>query len=417
MSPWSADLQASLGVLVFVGLALPFSRNRRAIQWRRVAIAIALQFVVCAALLRIPPIVRALGVLNAGVRAVEEATRDGTTFVFGYVGGGPAPFAITHAQNTFVLGFQTLALILVISALSAVLWQWRILPALIGVIAGFFRRVLGTGGAAGFAVSANVFLGQVEAPLVVRPYLASMTQYELMLLMTAGMSMIAGSVMVLYSIVLQGLVPDVPAHLLTKSLMSIPAAILFAHLMVPEPADTRPLPSPRPYTGTVDALTRGTSDGLLIWFNVLATLIVLVALVSLANKGLGVLPAVAGAPLTLERMLGWGFAPLAWLMGMDWTHALISGQFLGVKTILNEFIAYLRLAAADPTALDPRSRLVTLYALCGFANFGSMGIQVTGIAAMAPERRADLVALAPYALWASTLASLMTGAIVGIVGS
>jgi len=167
----------------------------------------------------------------------------------------------------------------------------------------------------------------------------------------------------------------------------------------------------------VDALTRGTSDGLLIWFNVLATLIVLVALVSLANKGLGVLPAVAGAPLTLERMLGWGFAPLAWLMGMDWTHALISGQFLGVKTILNEFIAYLRLAAADPTALDPRSRLVTLYALCGFANFGSMGIQVTGIAAMAPERRADLVALAPYALWASTLASLMTGAIVGIVGS
>ncbi|MEI6458782.1 MAG: nucleoside transporter C-terminal domain-containing protein [Pseudomonadota bacterium] len=410
------DLQASLGIVVFIALAVPCSANRHHIRWGRVAVAVVLQFAICALLLRVPPIAQALGLLNAGVAALGEATREGTAFVFGYLGGGPAPFAVTESANSFVLGFQSLALIIVISALSAVLWHWRILPAVIGAIAVVFRKALGTGGAAGFAVSANVFLGQVEAPLVVKPYLATMSRYELMLLMTAGMSMIAGSVMVLYSIVLAGQMQNVPAHLLTKSLMSIPASILFAHIMVPDAGDPSPIVAPRPYGGTIDALTRGTADGLLIWLNVLAMLLVLVALVALANKGLSAAPLVAGTPLSLERVAGWGFTPLAWLMGLDWHHAVITGHFLGVKTVLNEFIAYLRLAAAGPDVLDPRSRLVTVYALCGFANFASMGIQVTGIAAMAPERRADLVALAPRALWAATLASLMTGAIVGIVG-
>ena len=275
--------------------------------------------------------------------------------------------------------------------------------------------LLGTGGAAGFAVSANVFLGQVEAPLVVRPYIAAMTRYELLLLMTAGMSMIAGSVMVLYSIVLQGQLANVPAHLLTKSLMSVPAAILFAHLLVPEEGDPRPLPAPRPYDGTVDALTRGTSDGLTIWLNVIAMLLVLVALVALANHALQLLPAVAGAPLSLERVAGWLFAPLAWLMGLDWNEAVISGRYLGVKTVLNEFIAYLRLAAGAPDELSAHARLITVYALCGFANFASMGIQITGIAAMAPDRRKDLIDLAPRALYGATLASLMSGTIAGLV--
>ncbi len=410
------DGQAALGILVFIGLAIPFSTDYRRIRWSRVAMAVLLQFALCGALLRIPIIIRTLSVLNTGVAAVGDATREGTSFVFGYVGGGAPPFTVTAGTNTFVLGFQTLALIIVISALSAVLWQWRILPLLIGAIAGFFRRALGTGGPAGFAVSANVFLGQVEAPLVVRPYLASMSRYELLLLMTAGMSMIAGSVMVLYAILLAGQFPNMPAHLLTKSLMSVPAAILFAHILVPEDPDTRPLPSPRPYLGTVDALTRGTSDGLMIWLNVIAMLLVLVALVALVNRGLGSLPVVAGIPLSLERIAGWGFTPLAWLMGIDWSQASITGEYLGIKTVLNEFIAYLRLAAAPVDALDLRTRLITVYALCGFANFASMGIQVTGIAAMAPERRADLVELAPLALWAATLASLMTGAVVGIIG-
>jgi CNT family concentrative nucleoside transporter len=207
-----------------------------------------------------------------------------------------------------------------------------------------------------------------------------------------------------------------PAHLLTKSLMSIPAAILFAHILVPEDPDHRPLPSPKPYLGTVDALTRGTSDGLMIWLNVIAMLLVLVALVALVNRGLGALPMVAGLPLSMERIAGWGFTPLAWLMGIDWSQASVTGEYLGIKTVLNEFIAYLRMAAAPVDALDQRTRLITVYALCGFANFASMGIQITGIAAMAPERRADLVDLAPRALWAATLASLMTGAVVGIIG-
>jgi CNT family concentrative nucleoside transporter len=411
-----ATAQACLGICVFIALAVPFSAARRQIRWSRVASAVALQFIVCAALLRIPIIVRALSVLNSGVAALGDATREGTAFVFGYVGGGPPPFALADSDHAFVLAFQSLALIIVISALSAVLWQWRILPLVIGAIAGFFRRVLGTGGPAGFAVSANVFLGQVEAPLVVRPYLATMSRYELLLLMTAGMSMIAGSVMVLYSIVLAQQFANIPAHLLTKSLMSIPAAVLFAHVMAPEDADPRPLPSPQPYAGTVDALTRGTTDGLTIWLNVIAMLLVLVALVALANHGLAALPTLAGAPLSLERIAGWLFTPLAWLMGLDWSQAQVAGHFLGVKTVLNEFIAYLRLAAVPAGALDPHARLITVYALCGFANFASMGIQVTGIAAMAPDRRQDLIELAPRALWAATLASLMTGAVVGIIG-
>lgn len=410
------SLQGALGIAVFVVLALPLSRDRRAIRWGRVAVAVALQFAVCALLLRVPPIVRALGVLNEGVAALNDATREGTAFVFGFVGGAPPPYAVTDAGHGFVLAFQALALILVISALSAVLWHWRILPWIIGGISAVFRRCLGTGGPAGFAVSANVFLGQVEAPLVVRPYLAGMTNHELLLLMTAGMSMIAGSVMVIYSTVLHGILPDGPAHLLTKSLMSVPAAILFAHIILPDAGDGGARPDPKPYSSTVDALTRGTADGLQIWLNVIAMLLVLVALVSLANRAVAAwLPAVAGAPLSLERVAGWAFAPLAWLMGLRWSDALVAGQYLGVKTVLNEFIAYLRLASAGSDGLSPHARLITVYALCGFANFASMGIQITGIGAMIPERRTDLVALAPAALWAATLASLMTGAVVGIV--
>jgi CNT family concentrative nucleoside transporter len=255
-------LKAFAGIVVFILLALPVSRNRRAIRWGRVVLAVALQFAVCALLLRVPSVVRALSLLNEGVAALNAAAQEGTSFVFGYLGGGAPPFAVTDPSHSFVLGFQSLALIIVISALSAVLWHWRILPAVIAAIAGFFRRCLGTGGPAGFAVSANIFLGQVEAPLIVRPFLSSMSNYELLLLMTAGMSMIAGSVMVVYSIVLTGVVADVPAHLLTKSLMSVPASILFAHLILPSAEDPRPCPAPRPYTGTIDALTRGTSDGM-----------------------------------------------------------------------------------------------------------------------------------------------------------
>lgn len=410
------DLQALLGLAVFVALALPFSESPRAIRWRLVAIAIALEFAVCIVLLRVPPVAAALAYLNHAVAALSAATLKGTAFVFGYIGGGPAPFAVTDPKALTSFAFQMIPIIIVVSALSAVLWYWRVLPLVIHAIAKLFERALGTRGPAGFAITANVFVGQVEAPLLVRPYLARMTRYELLLLMTAGMTMIAGSMMVVYSAMLAQQFDNMLSQLLTKSLMSIPAAVLFAHLMLPEDPRAAPAAEPgRIYSSTMDALTRGTSDGLAIWLNVTAILLVLVAAVALVNLAVGALPAVGGAPLTLERLAGWLFAPLAWLMGIPWNEAPAAGALLGIKTVLNEFLAYLKLAELGPDALSPRTRLVSIYALCGFANFASMGIQMSGIAAMAPERREDLNSLALRSLIGATLASCTTGAIVGIV--
>jgi concentrative nucleoside transporter, CNT family len=262
-----------------------------------------------------------------------------------------------------------------------------------------------------------VFVGQVEAPLLVRPFIATMSQYELLLLMTAGMAMIAGSMMVVYSAMLASHFENMLSQLLTKSLMSVPASVLFAHVMLPDDPQTeaRDHDSMRLYTSTMDAITRGTQDGLHIWLSVIAILIVLIAFVAVANQAVGLLPPVAGEAVSLERIAGWLFAPLAWFMGIPWGEALRSGSLLGIKTVLNEFIAYLQMAALDPAALSPRTRLITIYALCGFANFASMGIQISGIAAMAPDRRADLNALALRSLIGATLASCMTGAVVGIV--
>ena len=413
---WILDLQAVAGIGVFVLLALPLSSRIGAIRWRLVLSAVALQFAVCFLLLRVPPSARALGVLNLGVGAIAEASRRGTAFVFGYVGGAPPPFEIAHPEGLAVFAFQVVPIILVVSALSAVLWHWRILPIVIRAIAWIFERSLGTTGPAAFAVIANVFVGQVEAPLLVRPYIARMTRYELLLMMTAGMAMIAGSMMVVYSAMLANHFDNMLTQLLTKSLMSIPASILFAHLMLPDDSAAAGHVDPgRSYSSTIDAITRGTTDGLKIWLNVIAILIVLIALVALVNLGVAALPPVGGLPLSLERMAGWLFAPLAWLMGIPWAEASGAGSLLGIKTVLNEFIAYLKLAELGPAAFSDRTRLVTIYALCGFANFASMGIQIGGIAAMAPERRADLNELALRSLVGATLASCMTGAIVGIV--
>lgn len=410
------DAQAVAGIVAFVALALPFSSSVRSIRWRVVGAAVALQFAICFLLLRVPPVAEALQYLNTAVAALSDATRAGTSFVFGYLGGGTPPFEVTNPNALITFGFTVIPIIIVVSALSAVLWYWRILPVVISAIAWIFEKTLGTRGPAGFAATANVFVGQVEAPLLVRPYLANMTRYELLLLMTAGMAMIAGSMMVVYAAMLAGHFENMLSQLLTKSLMSIPASILFAYVMLPDDTQSADHAEPgRIYTSTMDAITRGTTDGLHIWLNVIAILIVLIALVALVNMGVQQLPPVAGAPLTLERMVGWLFAPLAWLMGIPWSEAAGAGSLLGIKTVLNEFIAYLKLAELSPQEMTDRTRLITIYALCGFANFASMGIQISGIAAMAPERRADLNALAFRSLVGATLASCMTGAIVGIV--
>lgn len=411
-------LQAVIGILAFIALALPFSSNWRRVNWKLVGFAVALQFIICALLLKMPGIRDGLEYVNRAVGALGAATVRGTSFVYGYLGGGTPPFEVTNPGALATFAFQVLPLVIVMSAISALLWYWRILPVVIRGISYIFERALGTRGPAGLVATANIFMGQIEAPLLVRPYLARMTRYELLLVMTVGMSTIAGSVMVIYSAMLGEQIQGVLGQLITKSIMSVPAAILFAHLMLPEDNDSsqeleKP---PRVYESSMDAITRGTSDGLNIYLNILAILIVAIAFVALINGTIGFIE-VSGTPLTLERLAGWAFAPIAWLMGVPWNEAHTVGTLLGVKTVLNEFIAYLNMQAMPPEALSEHSKLIALYAVCGFANLSSVGIQISGIGAMCPERRNDLAALGFRALAGATLASCMCGAVVGIVTS
>jgi CNT family concentrative nucleoside transporter len=409
-------LQALLGIFVFVALALPFSSNWRRINLKLVSFAIALQFIICVLLLKAPGIREGLQYVNNAVSALGGATLEGTTFVYGYLGGGPPPFEVTNPGVLTTFAFQVLPLVIVMSALSALLWYWRILPIVIKGISYVFERALGTRGPAGLVATANIFMGQIEAPLLVRPYLARMSQYELLLVMTAGMATIAGSVMVIYAAILGEQINGVLGQLITKSIMSVPAAILFAHVLLPENNDSSQQleKPPRVYESSMDAITRGTSDGLNIYLNILAILIVAIALVALLN-GMVSFIEIGGAPLTLERAAGWAFAPIAWLMGIPWSEAAQVGSLLGIKTVLNEFIAYLQMQALPEGTLSERSELIALYAVCGFANLSSVGIQISGIGAMCPERRGDLARLGFRALLAATLASCMCAAIVGIV--
>jgi CNT family concentrative nucleoside transporter len=410
-------VQGLIGIVVFVALAMPFSSNWRRINLKLVTFAIALQFIICALLLKAPGIRDALQYVNRAVGALGAATVKGTSFVYGYLGGAAPPFEVTNPGALATFAFQVLPLVIVMSALSALLWYWRILPIIIKGISYIFERALGTRGPAGLVATANIFMGQIEAPLLVRPYLARMTRYELLLVMTVGMATIAGSVMVIYSAMLGEQMQGVLGQLITKSIMSVPAAILFAHVLIPMDNDSsqeleKP---PRIYESSMDAVTRGTSDGLSIYLNILAILIVAIALVALVNGIIGLLPEVGGAPLTMERIAGWAFAPIAWLMGVPWSEAQTVGSLLGVKTILNEFIAYLNMQAMPVNALSEHSKLIALYAVCGFANLSSVGIQISGIGAMCPERRNDLASLGFRALLGATLASCMCGAVVGIV--
>jgi CNT family concentrative nucleoside transporter len=409
-------IQALIGIVVFVLLALPFSSNWRRVSIKLVAFAIGLQFIICALLLKAPGIREGLQYVNNAVGALGAATMKGTSFVYGYLGGGAPPFEVTNPGTLATFAFQVLPLVIVMSALSALLWYWRILPLVIRGISVVFERALGTRGPAGLVATANIFMGQIEAPLLVRPYLARMTQYELLLVMTAGMATIAGSVMVIYSAMLGAQIQGVLGQLITKSIMSVPAAILFAHVLLPVDNDSSQQleKPPRVYESSMDAITRGTSDGLNIYLNILAILIVAIALVALLN-GMVSFIHIGGEPLTLERVAGWAFAPIAWLMGVPWNESVAVGSLLGIKTVLNEFIAYLNLQALPAGTLSEHSKLIALYAVCGFANLSSVGIQISGIGAMAPERRNDLARLGFRALLAATLASCMCGAIAGIV--
>ncbi len=404
---------AGLAALVFASWLI--SENRKDVRWRLVAAGIALQ-VVCAGLLLLVPWVRdAVFSVNGALQALERATQAGTSFVFGYLGGGAPPFAEAQPGNSYILAFRALPLVLVVSALSALLFHWRILPAVVRAFGLMLEKSMGLGGAVGLSAAANVFVGMVEAPLVIKPYLARLTRAELFIVMVCGMATIAGTVMALYAAILGPVVPGAIGHILIASIVATPAAITVSALMVPGEMTREAGAMPeRQDASAMDAVTRGTIEGVGLLIQIVAMLIVLVALVYLANAALALLPDVAGAPLTLQRMLGWVFAPLAWAAGVPWSESQVAGSLLGTKTTLNEFIAYLDMAKIPDEALSARSKLLMTYALCGFANFGSLGILIGGMGAMVPERREEIVQLGMKSIVAGTIATCMTAAVVGL---
>jgi len=410
-------LQSACGLLVFVMAAWLMSEHRRKVNPRLVIAGVGLQLVIGALLLKLPVFIAFFEVLNRVVLSLEQSTRAGTGMVFGYLGGAALPFDEKFPGASFILAFQALPLVLVISALSALLFYWKILPLLVRGFSWLLEKTMGLGGAEGLSVSANVFVGMVEAPLLVRPYLARMTRSELFTLMTSGMATIAGTVMVLYASILRQAIPNIMGHILTASIISVPAAVLVAKIMVPETGSvtTGRIAIDQEAGSAMDAITRGTLQGVQLLINIVAMLVVLVALVHLVNLMLGMLPSVAGAPVTLQRMLALVMAPVVWLMGIPWAEAPAAGALMGTKTILNEFLAYLELSRLPEGTLSPRSLLIITYAMCGFANPGSLGIMIGGLGTMAPGRREEIVSLGFKSIVAGTLATCMTGAVVGLL--
>ena len=391
------------GLLALAWLA---SEDRKAVPWRAVLAGMGLLLILALVFLKIPIVKDAFMKLNDVLLVLERATQAGTSLVFGYLGGGPTPFPVSNEASNFVLAFRALPLVLLMSALSALLFYWRVLPAMVRGISFLLERTMRVGGVVGLSTAANVFVGMVEAPLFVRPYLARISRGELFAIMAGGMASIAGTVLFLYGSVLGRSQPDAVAHLLIASILSAPAALVIAFLMVPPGTTTGgELELKSDASGSMDALTRGTLDGAQLLLNIVAMLVVFVALVALVNLVI--------APYTVQGGLGWLLAPLAWLAGVPWSEARAGGALLGTKTVINELVAYIDLA--NMKDLSDRSRLLLTYALCGFANFGSLGIMIGGLGTMSPERRKDVVDLGIKSIVAGTLATCLTAATVALI--
>lgn len=413
------NVQSIAGLVVFACIAWLISENRTKVSIKIIVAGIAIQLAVGFILLKLPVFRDFFISLNRLVLSLEESTAAGTSMVFGYLGGGDLPFAEKFPGASFILAFRALPLILVISALSALLFYWKILPIVVQAFSWSLQKTMGLGGAEGLGVSANIFVGMVESPLFIRPYLKDMTRSELFTLMTTGMATIAGTVMVLYASILSNVIPDIMGHILTASIISVPAAITISKIMIPETGQltSGEMTAPETALSAMDAITKGTIQGVKLLINIIAMLIVLVALVHLVNLILGLLPEIGGQPVTLQRLLGLAMAPVVWLMGIPWEEAPVAGALMGTKTILNELLAYLDMSRLAKGALSHKSMVIMTYAMCGFANPGSLGIMIGGMGTMAPERRDEIVALGFRSIVAGTLATCMTGAVVGIVGA
>lgn len=411
-----AHLQSALGLIALRGIAWLVSEQRRLVSWRFAAVGTGAQLVLAFIFLELPFATKTFGELNRGVLAIQRATEAGSSFVFGFLGGGPLPYEETRPGSSLIFAFRFLPLILVISALASLLIYWRVLPAIVKGFAWLFERVLRIGGAVAVSSAANIFVGMVESSILIRPYIKELNRNELFTVMCVGLGGVAGTVLVLYATMLGPVLPNAAGHLLVATVITVPGSIVIARIMIPdtEPATPGTLVREKNVHGPIEAIMNGAKQGLELFLIIIATLLVFVALVYLLDELLGLLPDFHGGALTLERMVGWLFAPIAWLVGVPWHEARTVGSLLGTKTVINELIAYRQLSVLPPGTLSERSRLLATYALCGFANFGSVGILAAGLATMAPARRAEIAQLGLRALLGATLANCSTAAIVGI---
>lgn len=412
-------LQSLLGVAVILTIAWALSEDRGDRPgWRWIGGALAMQLLLALVILRVPFVWTAIGFANKGVMAIESATLVGSSYMFGYLGGGDIPFALAEgATAPLIIAFQILPLVIVFSALAALLWHWGVLQWMVRGLSFVLRKTLGVSGVVGLAGGANMFLGVVESPLAIRAYFEKMSRSELFAVMVLAMSTISGAILILYAQTLSQAVPDAVGHMIAASLISLPAALLLAKIMVPgQPAPQKDIREPGlKYDSSIDAIVRGTMDGMQLFLAVIAIIIVIFALVALTDQILTVLPLIGGEEITVKRLFGWMFAPLMWLLGVPWDQAQAAGGLMGTKAILNEYVAYLELAALPDGTFDPRAKLIVTYALCGVANLASIGLLVSTIGTLAPSRRAEVAGLGMKSWIAGNFASAMTGAMIGFV--
>ena len=411
-------MQSLLGIFLIITVCYAFSADRSSITWRPVFAGILVQVVLVVLLLKVTFIADALLSLNIIVETLEAATQQGAVFLFGYLGGGEAPYVAKDGAEAYLLAFRVLPQILMFAVIVAILWYYKVLQWLVRGLGLVMQRSMGISGALGTGAAASLFLGMVEAPMVVRAYLKEMSESEFFVLMTCGMSTIAGTMMVLYASVLSPLVPGVVGHLLAASVINIVGAVYLSKMLMPgvQSLDAAaPSTMALQYESLMDAIARGTQDGLNLALQIGAMLLVLNALVALVNLLIGYINPFDVA-LSLELIMGWVFAPVAFAIGIPWTEAVDAGGILGTKLVLNEFIGYLQMVAMGDQ-LAERSQLILTYALCSFANLGSLGILIGGLGVLVPERRAEILKAAPKSILSGTLVTMMTASLVALVNS
>ena len=415
------NVQSLTGLALVMGLCWLVSEDRRRFPWKLAIGAVGVQLGLVLLLFGVPQARAALQGVGQAVDGLSASTAAGTAFVFGYLGGGAQPYPTSNPAALFVLAFRVLPVILVVCALSALLWHLKILKWITRAFGFVFEQTLGLRGPPALAVAATIFMGQVEGPIFIRAYLDKLSRSELFMLMSVGMSCVSGSTMVAYVTLLKDSLPNAAAHVLTASLISAPAGVLLARIIVPagavEAEGETPFGDDKRYDSAIDAVSHGVGDGLQVVLNVGATLIVFVAFAAILDRLLSLAPPVGGQPLTIESILGVVFAPLAWAIGAPWSEAGAAGRLLGVKMVLTEFSAFIQLGHTPAAALSPRTRMIMTYALCGFANIGSVGINVSGFSVLVPSRRPEVLALIWKALMAGFLATCMTASIIGALPS